>query len=37
MNVRHPMYVLNSLSIKNISYDKMNLGLFYFDEATYGI
>ena len=30
MNVEHLMGVLNSFSIKNIFYDKMNLRLFYF-------
>ena len=30
MNVRHPMGVLHSLSMKNIFYDKMDLWLFYF-------
>ena len=30
MNVRHPMGVLHSFSIKNIFYDKMDLWLFYF-------
>ena len=30
MNIGHP---LHSLSIKNIFYDKMDLRLFYFDEA----
>ena len=29
MNVRHPMGVLHSFSIKNIFYDKMDLRLFY--------
>ena len=29
MNVKHPMGVLNSFSIKNIFYDKMDLRLFY--------
>ena len=29
MNVRHPIGVLHSFSIKNIFYDKMDLGLFY--------
>ena len=33
MNVRHPMGVLHSFSIKNIFYDKMDLRLFYFDVA----
>ena len=33
MNVRHPMGVLHSFSIKNIFDDKMDLGLFYFDVA----
>ena len=30
MNVRHPLRVLHSFSIKNIFYEKMNLRLFYF-------
>ena len=30
MNVRHPMGVLHSFSIKNIYYDEMDLRLFYF-------
>ena len=30
MNVRHPMGVLHSFSIKNSFYDKMDLQLFYF-------
>ena len=30
MNVRHPEGVLHSFSIKNISYDKMDLRLFLF-------
>ena len=30
MNVRHPMSVLHSFTIKNIFYDKMDLELFYF-------
>ena len=29
MNVQHPMSVLHSFSIKNISHDKMDLRLFY--------
>ena len=29
MNVRHPEGVLHSFSIKNISYDKMDLRLFF--------
>ena len=33
MNVRHPMGVLYSFSIKNTFYDKMDLRLFYFDVA----
>ena len=37
MNVRHPMGVLNSFSIKNTFYDKMNLRLFYFDVANFRI
>ena len=28
--VRHPMGVLNSFSIKNVFYNKMELRLFYF-------
>ena len=35
MNVRHPMGVLHSFSVKNISCDKMDLRLFYFDVAKY--
>ena len=31
MNVRHPMGVLHSFSIKDIFYDKMDLRLFYFN------
>ena len=30
---RKPMGVLHSFSIKNYFYDKMNLGLIYFDVA----
>ena len=30
MNVRYPMGVLHSFSIKNIFYDKMDFRLFYF-------
>ena len=30
---RHPMGALHSFSIKNIFYDKMDLGLLYFDVA----
>ena len=33
MNVRHPMAVIYSFSIKNIFYDKMDLRLFYFGEV----
>ena len=33
MNVRHPMDVLDSFSIKNIFYDKIDLRVFYFDVA----
>ena len=33
MNIRHPMGVLHSFSIKNIFYDKMDLKGFYFDVA----
>ena len=29
MNVRHPIGVLHSISIKNIFYDKLDLTLFY--------
>ena len=35
MNVRHPMCVLHSFSIKNIFYDKMDLRLFYFNVTIY--
>ena len=35
MNVRHPMGVLHSFSIKNIFYDKMDLRLFYFGVTIY--
>ena len=35
MNVRHPMGVLHSFSIKNIVYDKTDLRLFYFDVAIF--
>ena len=31
MNVRYPMGVLHSFSIKNVFYDKMDLRPFYFD------
>ena len=34
MNVRHPPGVLHSFSIKNVSYDKMDLRLFYFHVTT---
>ena len=37
MNVRHPMGVLPSFSIKNIFYDKMGLRLSYFDKAIYSV
>ena len=37
MNVRHPMGVLHSFSIKNIFYDKMGLRLSYFDKAIYSV
>ena len=39
MNVRHPVVVLNSFSIKNSFYDKMDLRLFLFscDEMCYNI
>ena len=30
MNVRQPMCALHSFSIKNIFYDKIDLGRFYF-------
>ena len=33
MNVRHTMGALQSFSIKNIFYDKMDSRLFYFDVA----
>ena len=35
MNVRHPMGVLQSFSIKNIFYDKMDFRLFYFGVTIY--
>ena len=35
MTVRHPIGVLHSFSIKNTFYDKMDVRLFYFDEANY--
>ena len=35
MNVRHPMGVLHSFSIKNIFYDKMDVRLFYFRVTIY--
>ena len=35
MNVRYPMGVLHSFSIKNIVYDKTDLRLFYFDVAIF--
>ena len=35
MNVRHPMDVLHSFSIKNIFCDKMDLRLFYFHKTNY--
>ena len=34
MNVRYPMGVLHSFSIKYIFYDKTDLRLFYFDLTT---
>ena len=34
MNVRHPMGVLHSFSIKTIFYEKMDLRLFNFHETT---
>ena len=36
MNVRHPMDVLHSFSIKSIFYDKMDLILFCFEVTIYG-
>ena len=35
MNVRHPMGVLHSFSNKNVFYDKMDSGIFYFHVTTY--
>ena len=35
MNVRHPMHILNSFSIKNIFMIKWTLGFFYFHVALY--
>ena len=35
MKLRHPMDVLNSISIKNTFYDKIDLRLFYFHVTTY--
>ena len=35
MNVRHPRSVLQSFSIKNIVYDKMDVRLFYFGVTIY--
>ena len=35
MNVRHPMGVLDSFSIKNIFYDKMDFRLSYFHVTIY--
>ena len=37
MNVRQPMGLLHSFSIKNIFYDKVDLVLFYFYEAKYDL
>ena len=37
MNVRHPMGVSHSFSIKNIFYDKMDLRLFYFNVMNWKI
>ena len=37
MNVRHPMGVLHSFSIKNIFYDKMDLRLFYFRMTIFSL
>ena len=37
MNARRPMSVLLAFSIKNIFYDKMDLGLFYFRATKYYI
>ena len=36
-NVRHPIDVLHSFSIKNIFCDKKDLRLFYFDEAIFDL
>ena len=33
MNIRHPMGVLHSFSVKSIFYDKIDFRLFYFDVA----
>ena len=35
MEVRHPMGVLCSFSIKNNFYDEMDIRRFYFDEAIF--
>ena len=35
MNVRYPMGVLHSFSIKNIFFDKMDLRLFYVDVTNF--
>ena len=35
MNVRPPISVLHSFSIKNVFYGKMDLMLFYFDAAIF--
>ena len=35
MNVRHPVGVLHSFSIKNIFYDEMVLSAFYFRAIIY--
>ena len=35
MNVRHPIGVLHSFSIKNIFHDKMDLRVFYFRVTIY--
>ena len=37
MDVRHPVGVLHSFSIKNVFYDKMDLRLFYFHVTMPGL
>ena len=37
MNVRHPLGVLHSFSIKNIFYDKTDLRLFYIRVTIYSL